>query len=503
MVNDFIYVKPEEEGISSKHIVKFIDFIEEYKINLHSFMMVRRGKIVAEGYYPPFHKGFAHRLYSSSKTFVAMAIGKLIEEGKVKLDDKLVDFFPELLEREQDQYMQECTIENALTMSVPMLTDSYFKPREKMSDPLTYYKDWTWTFFNCHKSLKPAGTIFNYNTSGTFLLSVLVEKLTGKTFLKYLRPVFDKIGVGKDIWCVESPDGYAWGGSGVVCTTQDFAKFAELIMYKGNYKGEQILPRDYMELATSKRVYCVTANDYTLKKASGYGYQIWIQKTGFALLGMGCQVAFCFPDKEFLFVCTGDTQSTTDDCDADKVYSFVKELVYERIQETALEENAQDYMKLQNKLNSLHLPLGFGEKGSRYIEEYNGVKYILNSNPMGWKWLQFDFSGEGGVLTYENERGVKKLPFGFETYIQSTFPETHYYGAKVDTPANREFDCLCTASWVEDRKILLRVYVIDTSLGNCFMTFGFKKDQIGVYMSKKAEFFMDEYNGYACGISAK
>ena len=203
-----------------------------------------------------------------------MAIGKLISEGKIKLEDKIMDLLPEYANQDQHRWIKDCTVEDALKMSVPMLTDTYFA-RD--------YAEWAWTFFNHptrSKALKPAGTVFNYNTSGTFILGVIVEKITGKTCLEYLRPEFDKIGVSKDIWCVKSPDGYAWGGSGVVCTLRDFAKFAELILYKGEYKGEQLLPRDYMEKMTSKQISNIQGNAYTTLSTQGYGYQTWITNYG-------------------------------------------------------------------------------------------------------------------------------------------------------------------------------------------------------------------------------
>ena len=196
---------PKDEGLNSERISKFIERLKERKTNLHSFMLVRNGKILTEAYYKPFDENFMHRLYSSSKTYVSVAIGLLIEEGKLRLDDKIMDLLPEYANEEQHKWLKECTVEDALKMSVPMLTDTYF-----MRD----YKEWAWTFFNHptrSKALKPAGTVFNYNTSGSFILDVLVERITGKPFLEYMRPIFDKIGVSKDIWCVKSPDGYSWG----------------------------------------------------------------------------------------------------------------------------------------------------------------------------------------------------------------------------------------------------------------------------------------------------
>ena len=185
MVNDLIYVTPEEEGLSSKNVVKFIRRLREMRINIHSFMLVRNGRIMTEAYYKPFHENFMHRLYSCSKTYVSLAIGKLIGEGKIRLEDRIIYSFPDLLDREQGKYMKECTIEDTLKMSVPMLTDTY-------ADDI---KEWAWSCFNRLPDLKPAGTVFNYNTSGSFILDVNVERVTGKNFLEYLRPEFEKIGV--------------------------------------------------------------------------------------------------------------------------------------------------------------------------------------------------------------------------------------------------------------------------------------------------------------------
>ncbi|MBQ9756284.1 MAG: serine hydrolase, partial [Clostridia bacterium] len=347
MVNDLIFCTPEQAGLESKRISTFIKHLKDRKTNLHSFMMVRDGKILAEAYCKPFNKDFMHRLYSSSKTFVSVAIGKLIGEGKIKLEDKIMDLLPQYANDAQHKWMKECTVEDALMMSVPMLTDTYFA-RD--------YKEWAWTFMNHptrSKALKPAGTIWNYNTSGTFILDVIVEEITGKTFLEYLRPEFDKIGVSKDIWCVKSPDGYAWGGSGVVCTLRDFAKFAELVLNKGNYKGEQLLPRWYMERATSKRICNLLDNHYTMLHNRGYGYQIWITEHGYALLGMGSEFAFCFPEKNFMFVCQGDTQANGD-TEGDYIYEQLIYTVYKYLQDEPLKET-EDTEKLKEELANLQL----------------------------------------------------------------------------------------------------------------------------------------------------
>ncbi|MBQ8658390.1 MAG: serine hydrolase [Clostridia bacterium] len=495
MVNDLIFKTPEEEGLDSKYVLKFLKILERRKVNLHSFMLVRHGNIIAEGYYKPFHKDFMHRLYSSSKTYVSMAVGLLIGEGKLKLDDKILDHFPEYKETEYHKWLKDTTVEDALKMSVPMLTDTYF-----MRD----YKEWAWTFFNHptrSRALKPAGTVFNYNTSGSFILDVLVEKITGKPFLEYMRPVFDKIGVSKDIWCVKAPDGYSWGGSGVVCTTRDFAKFGELLLNKGEYKGEQLLPRDYVEKATSKQIANLTDNYYSDRHSAGYGYQVWVNEKGFSLLGMGSQFAFCFPDKDFMFVCNGDTQCNNDTC-GDYIYEAVRCELYDNLKDGAIAPNEAAQEELKKRLSNLEPPT-FGEARSQHEGAINGKIYDLEENRLGWKWVRFDLDGKNGKLTYENARGVKTIGFTLGEYKKATFPETCFYDTQVDKPANRELDSNTYAGWLTETQLLIANYIIDTNFGSCFMTFGFKGDEVGIMLNKRAEFFMEDYEGYAGGTLRK
>ena len=492
MVNDLIFKTPEELGLSSNFVLEFIKRIREWKINLHSFMLVKDGAIMAEGYYKPFDKDFEHRLYSTSKTFVAMAVGLLCDEGKIRLTDCIADYFPEYRDTQQHKWLQECTIEDALKMSVPQPIDTYY---ERQTDR------WAWTFFNVGKAVKPAGTIFQYNTSGTFILDVLVEKLTGKTFLQYLQPVLDEIGVSRDIWCVEAPDGYSWGGSGVVATLRDFAKFGEFILNKGLVNGKQLISREYMEKATSKQICNLYENNYSIRTTTGYGSQIWITDEGYSLYGMGSQYVFCFPKKNFMFVCQGDTQCSADSA-GDIIYDAVKRLLYENIQDKALPSNEAASKELSERLASLELNAEFGDKHSDFEKVINGQVYRLEANPMSWKWFKFDFDGDNGVLTYENPRGVKQIKFSFGSYTVGTFPETHYYDKRVDTPAGRELDCMMSAGWTEHKKLLLRVYITDINIGNCFMNFAFKGEQgeeVGLLFMKRAEFFMDGYQGFAGG----
>ena len=492
MVNDLVFCTPEEAGLASKQVSALIDRFAEFKLNLHSFMLVRGGKIFTEAYYAPFDKDFAHRIYSCSKTYVALAIGRMITEGKLSLTDRIAERCPDLVEKPLHDWLRDCTVEDALTMSVPLATDSYHD--------LTY-REWAWTFFNREEPVKPGGTLFHYNTSGTFILDVLVEKLTGMDFLEYLRPIFDRVGVSRDIWCVRSPDGHLWGGSGVITTLRDFAKMGEFLLHRGEVDGEQLIDRAYMEKLTSKQISNLYENFYSPRTTQGYGYQTWITDTGWSMYGMGSQFAFCFPEKDLLFVCNSDTQYPGD-YTGDILYDAVKHLVYEQLSDAPLAPDAAAADALLAKVNALELDAVRGEAHSALENGVNGVTYTLEENALGWKWFRLELDGEGGTLVYENARGVKRLPFGCNRFVRCTFPETHYSDKQVCTPANRELDCLCSASWTMPFTLLVRAYVIDTVFGNTHIQLSFKGDKVGIMATKCSEFFMDDYQGFAGGRRA-
>ncbi|MBQ3530242.1 MAG: serine hydrolase [Oscillospiraceae bacterium] len=493
MIKDLEFATPESQGIRSEDILEFMDYIAYRKINLHSFMMARNGKIIAECYVNPFHKDFAHRIYSASKTYVALAVGLMVTEGKVKVTDKVVDYLQDYIDTPLDHWVQEMTIEDCLTMRQPMFPD---KKSLGEKDKARCYN-----LMNHSYATYPNGSIFCYHWAPD-LLCVAIKRITGMEFIDYLRPIFDEIGVSKDIWCVKTTEDYCWGTSGIVCTLRDFAKVGEFLMHYGNAGGKQLIDRAYIEKATSSRVFTLSANNYDPIRGNGYGYYTWITPDAVLFRGMGTQHCYCFRDKDFLFVCQADTQSPTED-DSPWMYDAVKHLVYDRIGRKKKEGKA--YLQLQEALQNMQPP-AFGKPHAAYAQEIDGKTYTVNpGNPMGWKNFRFDFdpNGSEGTLTYENDRGVKKIPFGIGQQKRITFPETHYYDKVLGVPADRELDSTAVCEWLEEKKLLLRVYVIDTCFGSMFATFSFKGNEVALAFRKCAECFLDEYRGDGSGYRAE
>ena len=316
MIKDLIYTTPESVGAPSSKISEFLDNVELMRLNLHSFLMARGGRIFAEGYYKPIDEKFCHRIYSITKSFVSLAIGRLVGEGKLSVSDKICELLPEYYDESlANNWLRELTVEQMLTMTTPMSSSNYSKGTEapKSESPNKLLSSgWAESFFRgTEKHDRPNGMLFRYDSTASYVLGVLVEKISGMPLLDYLRPVFDKLGVSRDIKCVKSPDGYSWGSSGIICALRDLAKVGELLMNLGECDGEQLIPRNYMERATSRLV-DITNDNGAKMYADGYGYQIWTHKHGCAMIGMNLQRVICFPDKDFLFVCNGNSANKKD-----------------------------------------------------------------------------------------------------------------------------------------------------------------------------------------------
>ena len=284
---------PESVGIPSKAILRFLEGIDRDRTCMHGFLLLRHGLVASEGYWSPYHKDSIHRMYSVSKSFVSLAVGLLIDQGKLSLTDKVAKFFPDKVPENLHRYLVDATVRDLLMMATPHSRNSYCR----------YDKDWADTFFKMEPS-HPAGTIFSYDTAATVVLNTIVERISGVPFLEYMRPkLLDPIGFTKEARCIKTPEGTSWGGSGVLCKLQDMAKLAYVCLNKGRWGDKQLISEEYIQEATSKQI------DNSLGGHPGYGYQIWREKNnGFSFRGMGSQLAYCYPDKDFIFTCISDTQ---------------------------------------------------------------------------------------------------------------------------------------------------------------------------------------------------
>ncbi len=486
------YATPESVGISSKCISRFIDHLAEMEMPIHSFAIARFGKVAAECYYKPFDADFYHRMYSTSKTFVSMAIGLLYTEGKIRLCDKIADYFPEKLPAEPHRFLTEMTIRDLLMMATCHSGSTY-------SDA---DKDWVWTFFN-RKPSHPSGTIFSYDTSATVTLNALVEKLSGENIIDFLRPrLFDPLGMSDGIWAIQRPEGGAWGGSGFMLRTADLLRFAMFLMNKGMWEGRQLIARDYMEAATSKQIDNHVSNSNP-EHSFGYGFQIWrTRNNGFACLGMGTQIAVCLPDKQLCYVVTADTQHIAAG-DVQVMTAFWED-IYDKMSDARLNENPAAYAALCEKSRALtlNMPNG-GTTENPAAENWNGKSYVMEPNRMKLSSVRFTFGEKTGCMEYSNATGAKKIEFRFGAFQIGEFGELGYYDRVIGTPGGRAFRCAATAKWTDENSLILYVHIIDNCFGTLKIDVHFCEGGISMLMSKTAEWFLNEYYGFAAGREAE
>ena len=483
-VKGLAFSSPESQGVPSEAILEMLDFLETKRVCMHSFLLMRHGAVVAEGYWHPFDKDRQQRMYSVSKSFTSVAIGLMITEGKLKLDDKVADFFPESLPENPHPFILQATVRDLLMMST-------FNPR---SAPIRSGQTGVWSFFNLGETLRPPGAIFAYDTAGTNTLAAIIEKQMGMSFIEYMRPkILDPIGISGDVYCVQNVDGRSWSGSGVLCSTRDLARFALLCMNMGAYNGEQLVSKEYMQAATSRQIENAIGRSES-EMRHGYGYQFWcLRDGGFAGYGMGGQFMFCMPKHDLILVTTADAQLDTDGLGdiQDGLMTLLKRVG------NRMTENANAQKKLSARLSSLAIQLPEGELNSPASARYNDKVFKMEANPMGLSNVSLSFKSNEAIFNYQNETGAHSLRIGLGAYIAQKFPEP--YSGKIAGVLDTHYDTIAAGAWVADNVFKCTVKAVDTYLGTIRMQFVFRDDVLCVQMAKVAENFFDKYQGFAWG----
>lgn len=330
---------PEEQGISSAAVRAFIEAADEQIDTLHSFMLVRHGHVVAEAWWAPETADTPHVMWSLSKSFNATAVGLAAGEGKLDLDDPVLKFFPEETPGDPSEKLKAMRVRDLLTMSgghgVEPTFDLETGPsvKEFLAHPVTHQP----------------GTSFLYNTPGSYILSAIVTRATGQTVLDYLKPrLFEPLGIRDPEWGV-TPEGYNFGGYGLYLRTGDIAGFGQLYLQKGQWKGRQLLPVEWVEGATKKQVDNDRApSGRTADWRQGYGFQFWrCQHNAYRGDGRDGQICLVMPDQDAVIAITAKTGRMQAELD------LVWEKLLPAFADTALPPNEEELVKLQKAVVNL------------------------------------------------------------------------------------------------------------------------------------------------------
>lgn len=274
---------PEAEGVSSSAILDWIQQLEQRVDAVHSVMIMRHGRVIAEGWWAPYSPSEPHMMFSLSKSFASTGVGLAVAEGKLSIDDTVLSFFPEEAPASPSAQLQAMRVRDLLTMSTGQHEDTVRGFPYSSSESLAK------TFLALPVAHKP-GTHFVYNTPASYMLSAIVQKVTGETLLDYLQPrLFAPLGIENPTW-EASRQGVSMGGYGLSVRTEDIARFGQLYLQKGEWEGRRLLPESWIELATAKQT--SNGSSPTSDWEQGYGFQFWRCRHG-VYRGDGAHGQYC------------------------------------------------------------------------------------------------------------------------------------------------------------------------------------------------------------------
>lgn len=403
---------PEAQGVSSTAILAFVEKADENALGLHSFMLLRHGHVVAEGWWSPYGPGHPHMLFSLTKSFTSTAVGLAVAEGRLSVDDRVLSFFPEDAPAEVSEHLAAMRVRHLLTMTSGHTEDpsGHFRERED--------GNWVRGFLEQPVEREP-GTHFVYNSAASYVLSAIVQQVTGMTTLDYLQPrLFEPLGIEKPAW-ETCPRGVHIGGWGLSARTGDIARFGQMYLQKGAWHGStagtaaRILRAAWVEQATARQV--SNAPNPNPEWEQGYGYQFWRCRHG-AYRGDGAFGQFCLvmPDQDAVLAITsgaGNMQAVLD---------LVWEHLLPAMGPAPLPAGGAAQEELGRKLASLSLPRAQGERTSPVAARVSGQRYAFDENEQKLEAITFEFGEQGCVYTARDDRGEHRIACGDGAWLEGT-----------------------------------------------------------------------------------
>jgi CubicO group peptidase (beta-lactamase class C family) len=443
---------PEAEGVSASAISTFLDSVAASKHEFHSFMLLRHGKVIAEGWWNPYRSDLRHTLYSLSKSFTATAVGFARAEGKLSLSDKVVSFFPNELPDTVSLNFQQLTVKDLLTMSVGQESD----PTGIVSQDT----NWVKRFLNVPIKYQ-SGSRFLYNSMATYMLSAIVSKVTGQKVIDYLQPrLFEPLGIAKPDW-EESPKHINTGGWGLRLRTEDIAKFAQLFLQKGKWNGRQILPQGWVEEASTAHIIQHPGYSQAKRDSSdweqGYGYQMWRCRNN-AYRGDGAfgQYAIVIPEQDAVIAITSET------ADMQGELNLIWKILLPAMQKGKLPANTAADRILNNKLAALALPV---KKDAMVPSLTKANTFVMEPNAQNIGSLQFNFQNSICEVIVKRDTGVYPIRFAANTWQQGETTLRGPYlvsGARNSLAGLPPFKVAAEYTWIDSNTLELVLRYIES-----------------------------------------
>ncbi len=382
---------PESQGVPSSAIQAFVESVEKAGLELHSLMLLRHGRVIAEGWRYPYAADHPHAMHSLSKSFTSTAIGIAVDEGRLTVDDPVLTYFPDDAPKRPSADLKAMQVRHLLSMSTghDQDTTGYMRGR----------KDANWArAFLARPVVYEPGTHFLYNTGATYMLSAILQKLTGCTLLEYLGPrLFDPLGIEGATWEV-CPRGVNTGGFGLSIKTEDIARFGQLYLQRGAWQSRQLVSKAWVAEATKKQI--DNGDDPDSDWAQGYGYQFWRCRHN-AYRGDGAFGQYCvvLPQQDAVLAITGAVN------DMQAVLDLAWTHLLPAMSRYPLPADEEADAALRHKLTGLKLPLPKGQPNPALAARITGDAYVFATNRTGIEAVRLNFEGPIARVMMRDRRG--------------------------------------------------------------------------------------------------
>jgi CubicO group peptidase (beta-lactamase class C family) len=427
MVDDTILPRsdPEAEGVSSRAIHRFLDMAEQKGLELHDIIILRHGRVIAEGSWHPYENAQPHAVYSVTKSFTSLAVGLLINEGLLSLDDLVISFFPEHMTPEIRDNMKNLQIRHLLTMSTGHLADTcrFSMEYQFMSDRPAIWLgiepscNWIGGFFRQPVSKEP-GTWYVYNSGASQMLAEIVKIVTGQTLADFLQPrLFDPLGISKPVW-EASPAGVSIGGYGLSLKIEDLARVGQLCLQRGLWQGQQLVPDHWIDESSSCQISTADSGLTIPDYLNGYGYQFWrSQSGGYRMDGAFGQYCLIQPEQDAVIALFGLLTGT----ETQDLLDLVWNELLPAMSDGQMVKDPAGCGKLRSRMASLQLVKPSGEDD----DDFRGTRCsLMDPNEDGVRSVQWSWSDDRLEMVWEDGSGRYHLPCGKNSWITSRHPVT-------------------------------------------------------------------------------
>jgi CubicO group peptidase (beta-lactamase class C family) len=431
--------EPRDVGINSAVVEAFLDDAAASGLEIHGLMLHRAGRVAVAGWRWPYRADRPRIMHSVTKSVMASAIGLALEEGRFKLEDKVISFFPESLPAVVDDKLAAMTVENLLTMRAGHAAETSGSLWRGIQT------SWTAEFFKIPVVHQP-GTTFMYTSAASYMLSAILTKVTGETLHHYLKPrFFEPLGIVDERWDI-GPDNINPGGNGLTMRTADLLKLGVLHAQDGLWEGRRVLPEEWIAAATRSH------------GPDNYGYQ-WAIAADDAYLAIGLfmQFVMVFPRQQATLAVVGALQ------EGSKVFLPVVYRHFPRafVEQLPTAEAVRADEHLRDRLTAAGNAPQIVSYPSRTAAQISGRTFRIEPNALGVTAVRFVFESDRCVFHLADASGDHSVVCGLVDWIEShtDIPGADlHHGYALDSAV-----VVASARWLDDSTLQMTWIFADTA----------------------------------------